>query len=250
MDRSERIVLVASAALMAGFLAALVYAAAGFGIGVPTCVTDVTPFTEGKVIDKGNNHYEVHLVARMWAFDPLEVRLPIGAEVDLYLSALDVTHGLYVERTNVNLMAVPGAVNAARLTFDEPGTYAMVCHEYCGIGHQHMAGRFVVGALPPAAALAADGGGGAAGASLFAQKGCVACHTPDGTPGVGPTLKGVLGRREDLADGTTITVDEAFIEEQIRAPNTRPIKDYPPIMPQLPLTEAEVKALVEYVKTL
>lgn len=248
MDRSERIVLIASAVLMAVFLAAIVYAAVGLGIGVPTCVTDVTPFSAGKVIDKGNDHYEVHLVARMWAFDPPEVHLPPGARVDLYVSAQDVVHGVYVERTAVNLMAVPGAVNAAQLTFVEPGTYAILCHEYCGIGHQYMAGRFVVGALPPAAAAAVAGG--AAGASLFAQKGCVACHTVDGTPGAGPTLKGVLGRRQELADGSTITIDEAFIEEQIRTPNTRPIKGFPPIMPQLPLSEAEVETLVEYVKTL
>jgi cytochrome c oxidase subunit 2 len=250
MERSERIVLMTSAALMALFLAAVIYAAVGLGIGVPTCVTEVTPFAEGKVIDKGNDHYEVHLVARMWAFDPPEIHLPTGAQVDLYVSAKDVTHGLYIERTDVNLMAVPGAVNAAQLRFDEPGTYTMVCHEYCGIGHQHMAGQFVVGALPPPAAAPADVAAGGAGAALFAQKGCVACHTIDGTPSAGPTLKGLLGRREELADGTTITVDEAFIEEQIRKPNTRPIKGFPPIMPQLPLSEAEVKALLEYVKTL
>lgn len=153
MERNERLVVIVSGMVMTLFLSALIYAASGLGIGVPTCV-DVTPFTEGKVIDKGNNHYEVHLVARMWAFDPSEIRLPTGAEVDLYVSALDVTHGVYLEGTDVNLMAVPGSVNAARLRFDEPGTHAVICHEYCGIGHQFMAGRFVIGEPPPAAALA------------------------------------------------------------------------------------------------
>src|SRR5207249_4306803 len=88
------------------------------------------------------------------------------------------------------------------------------------------------------------------GQQLFAQKGCVACHTVDGTPGVGPTLRGVLGRREELADGTVVTVDETFIEHQIRTPNTKMIKGFQPVMPQLPLTDAEVQALVGYVKTL
>jgi cytochrome c oxidase subunit 2 len=254
MDRSERIALVAAGLVMVAFLVALVYAAAGLGIAVPTCVTDVAPFSTGSVIDKGNNHYEVHVVAKMWSFDPPEVRLPTGAEVDLYLSAKDVTHGLYLEHSAVNLMAVPGSVNAAKVRFDEPGTYAMICHEYCGAGHQNMAGRFVIGAVEPAApttaAAAAAGGGTAAGQALFAQKGCVACHTVDGTPGLGPTLKGVLGRHEELADGGSITVDEAFIEQQIRTPNTKVLKGFQPIMPPVPMTDAELRALVEYVKTL
>ena len=119
MDRAEGTALVIAGVLMAVFFAALVYAAAGLNISLPTCVTDVAPFKQGKIIDKGNNHYEVHMVAKMWAFDPAVVRLPPGADVDVYLSALDVTHGMYIEHTNVNLMAVPGSVNAARVRFDK-----------------------------------------------------------------------------------------------------------------------------------
>jgi cytochrome c oxidase subunit II len=245
MDRSERLVLVVAGVLMTCCFAALVYAATRLRIEVPTCVANVAPFSEGQVIDKGNNHYEVRMVARMWSFDPPEVRLPRGAEVDLYVSAKDVTHGFYIEHTGVNLMAVPGAVNAARVRFEAPGNYAMICHEYCGAGHQNMAGRFVIGAppLPPA-------GAAASGQQLFAQKGCIACHTVDGAPGLGPTLQGVIGRHQELDDGTMMTVDESFIEQQIRTPNGQRLKGFQPIMPQLPLTDAEVQALVEYVKTL
>jgi cytochrome c oxidase subunit II len=249
MDRSERVVLVAAGVLMTCCFAALVYAATRLRIAVPTCVANVAPFSEGKVIDKGNNHYEVHVVARMWSFDPPEIRLPRGADVDLYLSAKDVTHGFYIEHTGVNLMAVPGAVNAARVRFDAPGDYAIICHEYCGAGHQNMAGKFVIGG-PPLAPGVAAAGGAEAGQQLFAQKGCVACHTVDGAPGVGPTLKGVLGRQQELDDGTTMTVDESFIAQQIRTPNQQRLKGFQPIMPQLPLTDAEAQALVEYVKTL
>jgi len=252
MDRAERLALVASAFVMAGFFVAMVYAATGLGIGVPTCVTDVAPFSEGKIIDKGGNHYEVHVVAKMWSFDPAEINLPPGADVDLYLSAKDVMHGLYIERTDVNLMAIPGSVNAARVTFRQPGTYAMVCHEYCGTGHQNMAGRFVIGALPPAAPAAAAAAGGAqqGGKVLFADMGCDACHTVDGSPSVGPTLKGVLGRREELADGKAIVVDETFIEHKIRTPNTQIVKGFEPIMPQVPMSDAQVRTLVDYVKSL
>lgn len=255
MDRAERAAVITAAALMCAFFAALVYAAAGLRIALPTCVTDVAPFKEGKIIDKGNNHYEVHMVARMWAFDPPEVRLPPGSDVDLYLSALDVTHGLYIEHTNVNLMAVPGSVNAARIHFDKEGAYDVICHEYCGIGHHNMMGKFVIAKGATVAAAAAPAAAGAMnaaqlGRTLFDSKGCAACHTVDGSAGVGPTMKGIFGHETEMEDGSRILFDDAHVAEEIREPGKHVVKGFPPVMPQLPLTDAEVNALVAYLKTL
>ncbi len=261
MDRVERFAIVGAGLLMTVFFAALVYSAAGLRISLPSCVTDVAPFKAGKIIDKGNNHYEVHMVARMWAFDPPEVRLPPGADVDLYLSALDVTHGLYIEHTNVNLMAIPGSVNAARVRFDNEGEYGVICHEYCGVAHQSMMGKFVIAkgaAVPPAAPPAAAAPAGAAGQTapaqlgkaLFESKGCVACHTVDGSASVGPTMKGLYKHETEMDDGSRIMSDEAHIAEEIRQPNKHVVKGFPPVMPEVPLTDAEVNELVEYIKTL
>ncbi len=248
MDRLERLTLIGSATLMAAFFGALVYAATQLRISVPTCVTDVAPFTQGKVIDKGNHHYEVHMVAKMWAFDPPEVRLPPGAEVDLYLSSLDVTHGLYIEHTNVNLMAVPGSVNAARFHLDTEGEYSAICHEYCGAGHHFMMGKFIV--TSAAAAPAAVEAGAALGQQLFEQKGCPACHSIDGSTAVGPTMKGIFGRTVELEDGSTKVANEQYLEKAIRAPGEEVVKGFPPAMPEPALTGAEVHALVEYLETL
>jgi len=250
MDRIERWALVASGVLMAVFLVALVYAATRMKITVPTCVTDVAPFKEGRIIDKGNGRYEVHMVAKMWAFDPPEVRLPPGAEVDLYVSALDVTHGLYIEHTNVNLMAVPGAVNAARVRFDREGEYSVICHEYCGAGHHLMAGKFVIargetGAPKEAPAVAAS-----PGQQLFEHEGCNACHSLDGSPGLGPTMKGVFGRTVELQGGGTRVADEAYLEEAIRKPNATIVKGFDPVMPAEEHTDDDVRTLVTFLKTL
>jgi cytochrome c oxidase subunit 2 len=255
MDRAERTALVLAGVLMAVFFAALVYSAAGLNISVPTCVTDVAPFTQGGVIDKGNNHFEVHMVAKMWAFDPPEVRLPPGADVDFYLSALDVTHGMYIEHTNVNLMAVPGSVNAARARFDNEGVYSVICHEYCGTGHQNMMGKIIIAKgtiVPPPPPPAPAGATGTAqlGKRLFETKGCAGCHTIDGSAGVGPTLKGLYGHETEMEDGGLIKQDDAHIAEEIRQPGKHVVKGFPPVMPQLPLTDAEVGALVAFLKTL
>jgi cytochrome c oxidase subunit II len=256
MDRAESTALVLAGSLMALCFAALVYSAAGLRISVPTCVTDVAPFKEGKIIDKGNDHYEVHMVAKMWAFDPPEIRLPPGSDVDLYLSALDVTHGLYIEHTNVNLMAVPGAVNVARVRFDKEGTYDVICHEYCGVGHQNMMGKIVIAkgtvVAPSQAPLAAGGENVPAllGKKLFETNGCGACHTIDGSPGLGPTMKGLFGRETEMEDGSLITSDEAHIAEEIREPGKHVVKGFQPVMPKVSLTDDEMNALVAYLKSL
>ncbi|GBD26394.1 Cytochrome c oxidase subunit 2 [bacterium HR30] len=144
MERNERLILVASGTLMGVFLILLVYSGLGLSVVVPTCVTDVAPFTGGKVEQKGIGQYDVYLVSRMWFFDPGEIRVPPGSDINLYLSSLDVTHGIYIEGTNVNLMAVPGSVNFARVRLEREGVYRIFCHEYCGLGHQNMAGKIVV----------------------------------------------------------------------------------------------------------
>lgn len=256
MDRAENIALLIAGALLVLFFVALLYSAAGLGISLPTCVTNVAPFKQGQVIDKGDNHYEVHMVAKMWAFDPAEVRLPPGADVDLYLSALDVTHGMYIEHTAVNLMAVPGTVNAARVHFDREGVYPVICHEYCGLGHQNMMGKFVIvsGAAVPPPTAAAEGAAAPSsevelGQRLFESKGCDACHTVDGSPGVGPTMKGLYGHETQMEDGKRLA-DEAHLAEEIREPNKHIVEGFDPLMPELPLTESEVKALIAYIKTL
>ncbi len=253
IDRAERGALITAAVLMAVFLAAIVYAAARLNISVPTCVTTLAPFKTGSLIDKGNQHYEVHVVAKMWAFDPAEIRLPPGSDVDIYLSALDVTHGMYVEHTNVNLMAVPGAVNAATVHFDKEGQYNVVCHEYCGAGHHFMMGKFIIAPGPASIAVASSGALGGAvshGQQLFAQRACDSCHSVDGSPGLGPTMKGLFGSTVELADGSKRVADDAYLAESIREPDDVIVKGYDKTMPEEPISDEELKALVDYIKTL
>jgi cytochrome c oxidase subunit II len=144
MDKSERLALILSGLILVVFLGAIVYAAAAEDIDVPTCITDMDPFTTDTLFQTGEDTYEIHMVARMWAFQPSTIRLPAGSTVDLYVTSQDIIHGFKVERKNVNLMAVPGAINYIRVTFNEPGEYLFACHEFCGAAHHTMAGRFII----------------------------------------------------------------------------------------------------------
>jgi cytochrome c oxidase subunit II len=225
-----------------------------FNIGLPTCITDIKPFQTGEVIVHSPNHYEVHWVARMWKFEPEDVEIPAGSMVDIYLSAADVTHGFLIPGTNVNLMAVPGVVNYARVKFEKPRDYQILCHEFCGTGHESMATTIHVvdptlqrgtTALVSLTTKPSD-----PGYKLLQAKTCIACHSVDGRPGIGPTFKGLFGHEVKLTDGSTISADESYIRDSIHDPNARVVNGFLPAMPKLPVTDAEINQIIDYMKTI
>jgi cytochrome c oxidase subunit 2 len=144
MDKSEKTALILSCMLLVLFFGGIMYAAIVEDIDVPTCITDMEPFETDTLFQSGPELYELQMVSRMWAFQPSVVRLPVGSTVDLYLTSQDIIHGFKIERKNVNLMAIPGAINYMRVTFNEPGEYLFACHEFCGAAHHTMAGRFII----------------------------------------------------------------------------------------------------------
>src|ERR1700757_4289127 len=91
-----------------------------FHVGLPTCITDIKPFQKGELITHSPDHFEVHYLAKMWKFEPPDVEVPAGSTADVYVSTPDVTHGLLLLGTNLNLMVVPGVVNYSRVKFDKP----------------------------------------------------------------------------------------------------------------------------------
>jgi cytochrome c oxidase subunit 2 len=249
----KRIIFIALA-LVVVLLALSALATSLFHIGLPTCLSDVKPFQKGELIAHSSTHYELHYVARMWKFEPEDVTIPAGSTVDIYLSAADVTHGLIIPGTNLNLMAVPGVVNYARVKFDEPRSYQVLCHEFCGSGHDRMASKLDVvdvatfAAKPslPAAAEPTHPGYKLLDANL-----CATCHSLDGQPGIGPTFKGLYGGTEKLRDGSNVTVDKAFIREKILRPEAKVIAGkFEQDMPKTDLSDEEIEEIIEYLQTL
>jgi cytochrome c oxidase subunit II len=76
------------------------------------------------------------------------------------------------------------------------------------------------GPVPVTAALVARG------KTLYSADGCIACHSLDGSAGAGPTLKGAGGRSVELADGTTVTAEDAYLQKSITDPDADIVKGY------------------------
>jgi mono/diheme cytochrome c family protein len=131
---------------------------------------------------------------------------------------------------------------------------ALTCAGECGTRGQAIAGEASIN-LPNGSQTTVVGSKSArvlaAGRTLFQERGCVGCHRPDAT-GVGPTLHGLFGSPvQDPACGVAI-VDESYLREAIENPSATVAVGFTPVMPTFAglLTEEELQALIEYVKSL
>ncbi|MCA8063261.1 c-type cytochrome [Burkholderia sp. AU38729] len=206
-----------------------------------------------------------------YLIDSPEVHLPLNRPVQVLTRSRDVLHDFYVPPFRARMNMVPGMVTTFWFTPTQAGRYDILCAQLCGIGHAGMRGVVVVEdeaafsrwlaqqttfaqqqmAHVQAAPTAAGGSAQALanlGKTLAAAKGCVACHTVDGSPLVGPTWKGLYGKTETMADGSTAKVDDAYLRAFIRNPTARVVKGFSPIMPHFDLSEQELSALVAYIK--
>lgn len=88
------------------------------------------------------------------------------------------------------------------------------------------------------------------GQAISTEEGCIACHTVDGSPGIGPTWLGMFGREETLIDGSTIIVDEEYFWESIRYPAEKQVEGYPNVMVRYYLSDEKVEDLIEFARQL
>lgn len=150
--KMEKIFLAISGAMLLTFLLALFYSAFGMGMHlpsrdaeiIPSQVRETPPFDNPGVHQVGPNQYEIVMLGFAWAFQPREIRVPVGAEVTFIATATDVIHGLHVEGTRVNIMLIPGQVTRFDYTFRQAGEHLIICHEFCGSGHHLMSGLVIV----------------------------------------------------------------------------------------------------------
>jgi len=110
----------------------------------PSKVATTPPFDKPGLRKLPDGTYEAYYVAEVFSFAPATMTVPLGAKVTFYVTSPDVVHGFFIPHTNINMMAVPGWVTTETHTFKSPGEYLLICHEYCGIGHQNMFAKIEV----------------------------------------------------------------------------------------------------------
>jgi mono/diheme cytochrome c family protein len=89
--------------------------------------------------------------------------------------------------------------------------------------------------------------------SVYTSFGCNSCHSIDGSKSTGPTFKGLFGSKVELANGQTVTADEAYLMESIVDPDKQIVKSYQPgvmsgTVPKGKISEADAKKLVDFIK--
>lgn len=152
VDLYEKIWMWMAGVLIVAFLGAILFGVGSQAAHPPSHVETINPeavydseeFGSPGVNEQGDGRVVVSMLAEMFLFDPDEIRVPAGAPVTFRVTSSDVIHGLHIVGTNANAMIIPGYVTEFSITFDEPGEYLMVCHEYCGLLHHEMMGTVIV----------------------------------------------------------------------------------------------------------
>lgn len=209
-----------------------------------------------------------------------ELRVPVGRPVALTLASDDVIHSYWVPALGGKMDLVPGRLNRLTFTAARPGVYRGPCSEYCGTQHATMVLQVVAmtpedfarwrreqAADPPAPVSPRA----MRGAALFAEHGCVSCHTVRGSsaaigsaPALGPDLThvasrlwlgaGALRQRGAGSDGAELSAGSPVGEP---AGDARPalrawIRDVQQVKPgaRMPsyrhLSAEDIEALAEY----
>jgi cytochrome c oxidase subunit 2 len=215
-----------------------------------------------------------------------DLHVPVDTPIKLVISSDDIIHSFFVPAFRVKKDAVPGRYNKLYFHPIEAGEYDLFCAEYCGTQHAEMIGKVIVHPpgefevwmeealkdpvedltpeqfqeylADPDAFIAANPDLGLSrplhqrGAELVKSKGCMQCHSVDGTALIGPSFKNVWGERRLFRDGSEAVADENYIRDSILNPQSVIVEGYDPVMPtyQGRLKDREITAIIEYMKTL
>jgi cytochrome c oxidase subunit 2 len=215
-----------------------------------------------------NDSYEIKVTGQMfnWTFEypdgtvTTELGVPKDKPVKLVMSSKDTIHAFWVPEFRVKTDVVPGLYTTMWFEANREMTSAVECAEYCGDGHSKMLTQVHV---LPSGPEDKQGtfeywllNGGEMVPLPPVQLGqkkvaalCSSCHSLDGSRIQGPSFKGVFGRKERLADGSEVTVDENYIRRSIIEPQSQLVEGYPPTMPTFGyLKEKDIDGIIAYLK--
>jgi cytochrome c oxidase subunit II len=92
------------------------------------------------------------VIAKRFAFEPATIEVIEGDRVRLVVRSADGPHGVEIKQFKVK-KAVPRAKPGdspvvIEFVASAPGSFPILCSEYCGKGHEEMTGTLVVQAKP------------------------------------------------------------------------------------------------------
>lgn len=222
---------------------------------------------------------EIRVTAHSWRWDfeyadgqkiTDVLYVPEKMPIKLIMTSADVLHGFFLPDFRIKSDVVPGRYTSIWFQSKETGIHEVFCTEYCGMDHSRMrATVHVVTGEKYRKWLEDNKNKGPTerpkgltsvewGKQLLVEKGCNACHSLDGKPGVGPSYKGIWGKYHEYYEGKdeknikTVKVDENYIRESIEYPKKKIVKGYQPVMPSFKgiVDENEINAITDFIKSL
>ena len=224
----------------------------------------------------GNVYYEmfspprdglpIYVVAKQWMWkiehpegqrEINQLHIPAGRDIVLTLTSQDVIHDFDVPAFRIKHDVLPGRYVRMWFRAITPGTYHLLCGQYCGDFHSRMVGDIIV--MTPAdyarwlqnAGTGAPLGLAAEGSTYFHSFGCSGCH--EGSTVVhAPSLDGIYDQPVPLQSGAVVTADENYLRDCILQPARNIPAGYQPIMPSYQglLSEEKIIALIAYIKSM
>ena len=189
-----------------------------------------------------------------------ELHVPEGKQILLQMTSNDVIHSFWVPEFRVKQDLVPGRTTELRITPTIVGDYVVRCAELCGTSHAFMEKPVMVTSqsdfdvwMTEQVALAAEASQTpeGRGKALVAANGCAACHSIDGTKGIGPSWSGLAGEEVELSGGANVVADDAYLAESIKAPQAKIVAGFEAQqMVLFPFTDEQIADIVAYIKTL
>jgi len=177
-----------------------------------------------------------------------EIHIPVGTDVTAIVTTGDVIHSFWVPELNRKVDMNPRTENRLLLHADRVGAYRGQCAEFCGLQHAHMAVEVIAEPRGKFNAWLRRNARPAQRESALFQDKCGSCHQVRGTAArakVGPDLTHFATRRTLAAltkPNTPPNLREWLRDPQHVKPGNR--------MPNLPLNDAQWKALQRYVESL
>ncbi|MGH9810822.1 MAG: cytochrome C oxidase subunit II [Terriglobia bacterium] len=90
----------------------------------------------------------VEVVGEQWDWKIKPDHFVVGQTAEFFVTSKDVNHGFAIYNPRMEIVAqtqaMPGYTNVLRYTFTKPGTYQVLCLEYCGFGNTIMKSEITV----------------------------------------------------------------------------------------------------------